>query len=140
MSYISGKITSFCLEPNLRQGWRVGQWRRRGKNNILGYKRFLINSEVQNSGKVCPDKILQQEKKLFTVLICIQICIRVEGSMNDVGQYIILESKLAFVKRKTRRLIEQGGLCQKLGQNVLDRSRPSLTSLQFKWINFQFCG
>ena len=36
-------------------------------NKPLGPKGFVINSEVQNIRKVCPGRILRQERKHFTV-------------------------------------------------------------------------
>ena len=61
-SCISVKITSFCL---LRTKFEM--WRRGGINNIFGQKEFLIKSEMQNSGKFCPEWILWQEKKIFSL-------------------------------------------------------------------------
>lgn len=55
-------------------------------NNLFSQKGILVNLEVQNKGKVCLKWILWQEKKSFTVLMSIQISIRVEESMNDVGK------------------------------------------------------
>ena len=36
-------------------------------NNTSGQRGFMINSEAQNSRKVCPDGILRQVRKGFTV-------------------------------------------------------------------------
>ena len=47
-SCISVKTTSFaCLEQNLRRGWRVEVWRRRGTNNLFGQKLFLLQLDDQ---------------------------------------------------------------------------------------------
>ena len=69
LGYRSKQLVFACLGQNLRCGWRVGLWRRGGTYNIFGQKEFLINYEVQNSEKVCPEWILWQEKNIFTVLI-----------------------------------------------------------------------
>ena len=108
-SCISVKILSSAyVEPNLGWGWIVGVWRRGCMNKPFGQKRFLINSEVQNSRKVCPGWILRQERKGFTIQISIYVSIRLERSMNDVGRWwsFFLESKLVLVKRKAWRLNE----------------------------------
>ena len=57
-SCISVKIlASAYLERNLGLGWRVG----------YGGGEAWINSEGQNSRKICPGWILRQERKVFTL-------------------------------------------------------------------------
>ena len=67
-SCISVKILVFAsVEQNVGSVWRVGVRRKRGMNNTSGQRGFMINSEVQNSRKVCPGGILRQVRKGFTV-------------------------------------------------------------------------
>ena len=74
-----------------------------------GQKGFLMNYvEVQNSGMVCGDWILRQEREIFTVLISISNSM--EESMNNVGLRWTFESKLTLGKMKARRFFEGGGL------------------------------
>ena len=61
-SCISVKIlASPYIEPNLGRGRRVGMGRRGDMNKSFAQEGFLINSEVQNSRKFCPGRILRQE-------------------------------------------------------------------------------
>ena len=54
-------------------------------NKIFWQIGFLINMKVQNSGKGCPDRILWQEKKVFTVLISIEIHLDLHKGGREQG-------------------------------------------------------
>ena len=60
-------LASAYVEPNLGRDWRVGIWRREGRNKPFFQKGLLINAEVQNSRKACPSWILKQKRKRFAV-------------------------------------------------------------------------
>ena len=54
-------------------------------NKIFWQIGFLINMKVQNRGKGCPDRILWQEKKVFTVLISIEIHLDLHKGGREQG-------------------------------------------------------
>ena len=47
LAYRLKQLAFACLEQNLRRGWRVEVWSRRGTNNLFGQKLFLLQLDDQ---------------------------------------------------------------------------------------------
>lgn len=65
-------MSSFCLlktKFELRVYSSRVELRKLITNNIFGGKGFLVDSGEQNSGKVCSERILVEERKSFIALM-----------------------------------------------------------------------